>query len=314
MVLNATMADSVSALAPYHLTPEQVQFFDDNGYLVLKNRIPADMLEKLQQAATRWIERGWTVDANNPDSIDWHFAERASGRVMFRVNYVHNKQEAVSLELLGSPYILGIAESLAGPNFVPTYESMVFKQEGDGEAIKWHQDAVHPRKYRIFNVDIYLDASIASNGALRVIPKSQVQGQDICKLSDDYGWTPPGVVCVELGAGDVLIHDVMVVHGSPQVENNTLRRTLYYEFRAAEEIIEEGPWDRTWIDQRLRLIPLALKRFEEAFPAVPSFDWKIAPEFMPTMSADESEELRIVHTVHTSGSWCSAGDAGKAKK
>ena len=60
---------------------------------------------------------------------------------MWRVDYIHDKGEAASLELLGSPAVLGIAESLAGPDFVPTYESLVVKKAGDGAPVPWHQDA-----------------------------------------------------------------------------------------------------------------------------------------------------------------------------
>src|SRR5579875_4108692 len=98
------------------------------------------------------------MEANHPLYGDYVFAHRSQGPVMYRVNYLHNKGQAASLELLGSPYVLAVAESLCGPNLVPTYESMVFKEENDGEAIKWHQDAVHPRKYRISNYDLYLDS------------------------------------------------------------------------------------------------------------------------------------------------------------
>ena len=62
---------------------------------------------------------------------------------MWRVDYIHDKGEPASLELLGSRAVLGIAESLAGPDFVPTYESMVLKAAGDGAPVPWHQDAVH---------------------------------------------------------------------------------------------------------------------------------------------------------------------------
>ncbi len=157
------------------------------------------------------------------------------------MNYVHNKGQPASLELLGSPAVLGVAESLFGPNFVSTYESMVFKQEGDGEKIAWHQDAVHPREWRIFHYDVYLDASHSGAGALREIPGTQKQPQDICALAEAHGWDPPGVVEVEMEPGDVLLHDVMVVHGSPPVEGKALRRTMHYEFRAAEQITAEGP-------------------------------------------------------------------------
>jgi ectoine hydroxylase-related dioxygenase (phytanoyl-CoA dioxygenase family) len=301
-------------VATYHLTPEQIAFFDENGYLVLKNWIPAPMLERLQAAGRAWIADGLRATPDHPDMRDFHFAARTNGRTMYRVDYVHNKGQAASLELLGSPQVLGVAESLCGQNFVPTYESMVFKQEGDGEAIKWHQDAVHPRSHRIFNYDLYLDASRSGGGALWVIPKSQTQAHDICALTEQYGWNVPGAIEVEMAPGDVLLHDVMVVHGSPHTEGNALRRTIYYEFRAAEEIVADGPWDRTWIDQRLRLIPLALRRHAAAYPHDPAFAWRVSDEFRPDVTDDEAAELRVAHSVHMAGSYCSAGDAGKVSK
>jgi hypothetical protein len=44
---------STRQLTPHHLTAEQVETFDEQGYLVLKNRIPADLLLRLQDAAAR---------------------------------------------------------------------------------------------------------------------------------------------------------------------------------------------------------------------------------------------------------------------
>lgn len=304
------MTPSTSAAtvaAPYLLSAEEVRSFDESGYLVLRNRIPADLLARLQAAATTWMENGRDVDADDPASVDYHYANRAIGRVMFRVDYVHNKGQAASLELLGSPAVLGIAESLAGPNVVPTYESLVFKNEGDGAAIEWHQDAVHPRNYRVFNVDVYLDPSRIGEGALRVAPGSHEKPVDICDLKDKYGWDAPGVVQVEMEPGDVLVHDVMVVHGSEAVTGNKLRRTIYYEFRAAEQIMSEGPWDAAWVDQRLRLLPLGLAEHAKANPDAEQFEWGISDEFRPESSGDRDAELRVAHTAHSPGSYCSAG-------
>jgi ectoine hydroxylase-related dioxygenase (phytanoyl-CoA dioxygenase family) len=303
------LADS----AAYHLTAEQIRFFDDNGYLILRQWIIGDLLARLQAAGQAWIAQGHAVSPDAPDAEDYQFAQRPHGRVMFRVNYLHSKQQPASLELLGSPQVLGVAESLCGPNFVPTYESMVFKQEGDGEKIPWHQDAVHPRRHRIFNFDLYLDPSRIGGGALRVIPGSQGEVHDVCRLRDAYGWDPPQVLQVEMEPGDVLLHDVMIVHGSEPTAGAALRRTIYYEFRAAEEILEDGPWAAGWIDRRLRLLPVALRRYAEAFPAVPQFAWQIDPAFRPAAGPDEATELKIAHEVHMNGSWCSAGNAGKPK-
>lgn len=296
--------------SPYHLTEEQVQFFDENGYLILRNWIGGDLLRKLQTAAQVWIENGLHATEDDPHHRDYAFAKRETGRVLFRVNYLHNKGQDASLELLGSPQVLAVAESLCGPNFVPTYESMVFKQKGDGEKIPWHQDACHPRAWRIFNFDLYLDPSHVGGGALRVLPKTQTQKQDICALTEAYGWDAPGVVHVEMEPGDVLLHDVMVVHGSERAQGKALRRTIYYEFRAAEEVLADGPWDRDWIDRRLRLLPLALKRYGQAFPDAEPFAWNVAGELRPHASDDEAAELKVAHVVGMGGSFCSAGDAG----
>ncbi len=317
-------APEIATIKPYpppaaprtlcHLSPEQVQSFDESGYLILRQWIPPKLLDRLRTAGDAWIEHGLRATPDDPLFNDFGWKKGPNGRVFYSVGYVHNMGEPASLELLGSPQVLAVAESMCGPNFVPTYESMVFKMTGEGAPIHWHQDAVHPRRYRIFNFDVYLDASRAGAGALRVVPRSQLKKVDVCDFDDNHSWNPPGVIEVEMEPGDVLLHDVMVVHGSEPVVGKALRRTLYYEFRAAEEILEDGPWDRNWIDRRQRLIPLGLRRHGEAFPEADQYDWRISDEFRPHPGADEAEELRVAHIKNMPGSYCSAGDAGTGKR
>jgi ectoine hydroxylase-related dioxygenase (phytanoyl-CoA dioxygenase family) len=309
----------VAPRSPFHLSEDQIRFFDENGYLVLKQLITGELLERLQAAGDRWIERGETLRAKQlegtplePDEADLlsdlAFAKRPGAEVFFRVNYLHNKGEAASLELLGSPQVLAVAESLCGQNFVPTYESMVFKKQGDGEKIPWHQDAVHTREHRVFNLDLYLDPSKIGAGALRVVPKSQRVIQDACGVATEHAWEIPGVIQVELEPGDALLHDVMVLHGSERTLGAALRRTIYYEFRAAEMIIQEGPWDRTWIEKRLQLMPLALEQFQTHYPQHPQFEWNPSSQFQPqVLNADTA--LKVAHEWHSPGAYCSASSA-----
>lgn len=306
--MTTALATPSATRREYHLTDEEVARFDREGYLVLKNRIPAPLLERLQSAAVGWIADGRDVTEDDPAAVDYHYAVRGGERRMFRVDYLHGKGRSASLELLGSPAVLGIAESLAGADFVPTYESLVFKDAGDGAAIDWHQDAVHPRTHRIFNIDVYLDASRAGEGALRVAPGSHLAPVDVCQLQEEYGWDAPGVIQVELEPGDVLVHDVMIVHGSEAVQGNRLRRTIYYEFRSARQIATEGPWDAEWVDRRLRLVPVALRERARREPTEEPFAWNVPAEIAPLASEDDEAELRIAHGVHSPGSYCSAGN------
>lgn len=127
-------------------------------------------------------------------------------------------------------------------------------------------------------------------------------------MREEYGWQPPGAVQVELEPGDVLVHDVMVVHGSEPVQDNPLRRTIYYEFRPAEQILTEGPWDRAWVDARMRLMPVAIREHAERRPQRDQFDWRPSADLRPQTGDDAEVELRLAHLVHSPGSYCSAGD------
>jgi hypothetical protein len=75
--------------------------------------------------------------------------------------------------------------------------------------------------------------------------------------------------------GDVLLHDVMILHGSDRVEGKALRRTIYLEFRSSEQIALEGPWDAAWVEQRLRLLPVALEAHRAEFPQAAQYDRRI---------------------------------------
>jgi phytanoyl-CoA hydroxylase len=272
------------------LTPDQVDHFDTHGYLLLPGRVPPDLLARLRAAAD-----GWTAGPTTPDHL-------YSGGSLWRVDHLHDKGSPASLELLGSPEVLGIAESLAGPDLVPTYESLVVKAAGNGAAVPWHQDAVHGREHRLFNVDVYLDDAEAGAGALHVVPGSQRAHADACALRDDHGWAVPGAVELPVRAGDVLVHDDMLVHGSPPGTGPRQRRTVYLEFRPAASIREHGPWDADWADARLRLLRAALAAHAAARPGAEQYRWR--PSRQP---APGEVRLRVAHGAHTPGEWCSAG-------
>src|SRR4051812_21169919 len=95
--------------SPYHLTPEQVRFYDDNGYLVLRNWLPPKMMQRLIAAGDEWIERGLkATQADDPLYEDFAWKRGPQGPIFFGVNYIHNLGNPASLELLGSPQVLAV--------------------------------------------------------------------------------------------------------------------------------------------------------------------------------------------------------------
>ena len=277
----------------FNLTQEQISFFDSFGYLRF-NGMLADCIEEIaEEFEMVWRERGGGHDGKP------HNGKSRSCIVPFI-----DQRDRLSA-LIDDPRILGIATGLLGENFNYMGSDGNYYVGDTG----WHSDGWHPT-IRHIKIAIYLDPLSKETGCLRVIPGSQIQRQDVCQIRDNYGWDHPSAIDVEMEPGDILLHDVMVVHGSARTAGNALRRTIYYEFRAAEEIVEDGPWDREWIDRRMRLIPLGLRACEKQFPTADQFAWHVSDEFRPAVSPDVEAELKIVHQVHMNGAWCSAGDAG----
>ena len=225
------------------LTREQIDSFRKDGFLVLPNVIHGAELEALQEETLRLVERA-RDDPRDPD-FKYRTHEVTGERVPFRIEYVIDKTSSAKA-LLGHPSVLRAVGQLQGPRFIPTWDSMVFKEEGQGAAIPWHRDAGRRHQLGdtpIFNVDFYLDASDRTN-CLWAIPGSQRWSDDEAARTIDAlsagGFQTEGAVSLELAPGDVLLHDILTVHGSPPARSG-LRRVLYFEFRPVDTELAIGP-------------------------------------------------------------------------
>lgn len=224
------------------ITDDQARFFIENGFLVIRNVINGDELQNLQEGTIQLVNKGL---AGDPDDPDYFYRERQSGeRVYWRTEYVIDKLDACKV-LLGHPFILRTVEKLQGRNLIPTWDSLVVKAPGNAAPVSWHRDAsvpigcTDPRP--IFNVDFYLD-SADEKSCLWVIPGSNhwdaEKARERCSIP---GFDFEGAVPVPMNAGDVILHNIQLLHGSPEGDGNLLRRTIYYEFRPAEIEYEFGP-------------------------------------------------------------------------
>jgi ectoine hydroxylase-related dioxygenase (phytanoyl-CoA dioxygenase family) len=225
------------------ITDEQVRFFLDNGFLVIRNVLVGEELSRIQEAMMELYEKGVAGVENDPDFM-YGKGVKTGGKILRRIEYVIDKSDVMKA-LLGHPFILRTVEKVQGNNFIPTWDSMVLKAPNEGIVVPWHRDAklpdgcADPRP--IFNVDFYLDAADLAT-CLWVIPGShlwaQEQAQTRCKQP---GFDMSDAIPVPMNPGDVILHNIMVLHGSPDGDGNPLRRTVYYEFRPGEIELEFGP-------------------------------------------------------------------------
>src|SRR5262249_6629113 len=167
-------------------------------------------------------------------------ADKQCGRgpegIPYYLHYLHSNPNTFSLRLLGNPFIGDLLMRMVGPDFIPCYESLVFKLPGNGSSVPWHRDGGLSQNYeRIFNIDIYPDYSTVANSCVWVVPGShkweQPKAQEwVARGRKDFDL--PGAVPAEMEPGDVLLHHTKVLHGSTQNHSNDLRRVVYFDNRA----------------------------------------------------------------------------------
>ncbi len=240
-----TATTSTASTTPGQAAIEEiVETFDRDGYALLPQLVPPDELAALRADTSFILDGGW-ADKENPTDYMHAILPDTGEDVFHRVQYIFPKAPSNSLLiLLGQPFMLAIVERLLGENFVCSAEALVFKMAGNGREVPVHADC-DPGDPRlspvIFNVDYYLDDSTEANGCLYVAPgthKWPLTSREISEKGFDF----PGLIPVPAKAGDVILHNVRLVHGSPRSRGGALRRTLYYEFQDMDAMLaQNGP-------------------------------------------------------------------------
>ncbi len=246
------------------ITDEQAAFMRDNGLLVIRNVVRGAELAAIQHETQVYIDNA-NRGVDHPDYM-YKDHELTGERTPFRVEYVIDKGPACKA-LLGHPFILRSVEKLQGRSFVPTWDSMVFKNGGSGVAIPWHRDSGTDNvdttdgsdyTFPIFNVDFYLDRADTSNCVWGILGSNRWSAeranQTITDLNAGGFKTSHGALPITMNPGDVIFHNILALHGSPPTTNGKLRRVLYYEFRRGQIERTMGPHIPAYIPLKQKVL------------------------------------------------------------
>ena len=239
------------------ISDEETRFFNDNGYLIVRHALTEGELAHMRSAMDDLTTFGASEVRNHPDYM-YAAGHKTGGQVLRRIEYVIDKRDECKV-LLGNPFILRSVEKLVGPDFIPTWDSMVLKVPGEGIIVPWHRDAgtdfVGDKP--IFNVDFYLDEADLDT-CVWVIPGSHKWDaaraqQEIDKLNRN-GFSTENAIAATMQPGDVLFHNILLLHGSPANSSNKLRRVVYYEFRNAHVEENKGPHVPAYIPLKQKVL------------------------------------------------------------
>lgn len=228
------------------LSQEQIDFFHNNGFLIMRGLFQGEELRLLREAADAVQAQGAAREGTDHlyapgpggEPVYWRSERIWSRGEIFRAVTVH-------------PDLLEAIGQCVGQAFFPWNDSLVVKIANSGAEVTWHQDPPygtqwgdHSRTetYPVpnFTTDIYLDHSGTDNGCVWAIPGRHLVGHiDLSKKTAEELFNECGALPLEMEAGDVLFHALSTPHGS-RANLSAIERRIFYIHYLAHEVFADG--------------------------------------------------------------------------
>ena len=203
-------------MSEHLLTEAEVASYHEFGFLTPTYRLPSDLIDGMREAIEQLM-------ADNPQIRP----EQLVGAHVPRSEDSGVKGRKELQDCVSHPAILDMVEQLIGPDLIIWGSQVFCKPPGDGMEIPWHQDGQYWPMRPIATVTVWvaIDPATVENGCLRVIPGTHRCGllkheeNNAGNLALNQGLAPGSydegtAVDVVLDAGQVSLHDAMLVHGS----------------------------------------------------------------------------------------------------
>ncbi|NOU49837.1 phytanoyl-CoA dioxygenase [Pseudoalteromonas sp. JBTF-M23] len=237
----------------------KLDFYKQNGFVRFENGVNQSLLARLRTLSLELEKSAQHEFANNVVRDQFYISTESGEPKLFRYNDLLFDAPELVIELLSTPTMMAICNSLCGLGCVPMQVDMLYKYPHPHPHVAWHQGAPHSRMYPYLNVGVYLDDADIDDGCLRYVPNTQHSVQDIYGLSSTHGWELPGVVQQNASAGDILVQDMMILHSSEPKRTAGVRRTIYIELRPIAGIIESNAQSKEWAELRKQWMAHVIK-------------------------------------------------------
>jgi ectoine hydroxylase-related dioxygenase (phytanoyl-CoA dioxygenase family) len=214
-------------------------FFENNGYLVVREVLGSGMVRRLDGAFAAIMR-----DRRNSDDEDiWYGATADGDSLVERFIRLDARSEVLRDFCTSSPAMVAIARSLVGPNArcvlsaegTPGVLMMIkdARDVGPRRVLPWHIDETPGpggRSIHFITVGVYLDQADVDRGCLVVIPGSHRSPPAM--YVPESAIDPAREMAVEANRGDVVVHSSRLLHCSRGCRQpGAVRRILYATYR-----------------------------------------------------------------------------------
>jgi len=225
------------------LTEDQVASYQRDGYILVENAVPADMLSRLQRVTHDLINQSRTVTQNN-DIYDLDKGHSKDNPRLNRIKTPHDVHE-VYKEYLRSQALVELIQPLLGDHIRMNNSKLNTKAAQGGAPVEWHQDwSFYPHTNdNLLAVGVMLSDIGEDDGPLQMIPGSHKEpvlshfnNGVFCGAiqPNDKAARLHDAVSLTGRAGTLSIHHVRTTHGSAPNLGENPRLLLLYELAAAD--------------------------------------------------------------------------------
>ena len=253
------------------LTSDQIEFYNDNGYLLVEDAVTPEQLDRLRQVTYSLIDQSREVTESD-DRFDLDDGHSAANPRLTRIKLPH-KIDPIYWDVLVNSRMTQVLNTLLGQNVLLQTAKLNTKAPGGGQAVEWHQDwAFYPATNdSMLAFGLMLEDVDLENGPLQVIPGSH-KGPVLAHTMDgvfcgavnpdDPDFHHDKAVTLTGKAGSMTVHHVRMLHGSAPNNSDRNRLILFYECHAADAwpLLGAGSYLHTighrafWADMQSRII------------------------------------------------------------
>ncbi|MEM8973981.1 MAG: phytanoyl-CoA dioxygenase family protein [Pseudomonadota bacterium] len=225
------------------LTQDQIDFYNENGYLLVEDAVSPTQLEGLRKVTYDLIDQSRAVTESN-DKFDLDEGHSADNPRLTRIKLPH-KIDPIYWDVLVNSRMTQVLNTLLGSDVLLQTAKLNTKAPGGGQAVEWHQDwAFYPATNdSMLAFGLMLEDVNHENGPLQVIPGSHkgpvlahTMNDVFCGAinPDDSDFHHDKAVTLTGKAGSMTVHHVRMLHGSAPNVSDRNRLILFYECHAAD--------------------------------------------------------------------------------
>ena len=240
------------------LNPTQIDQFRKQGYLVVRDLVPAAARKHMLAELEQWVEASRAFDANygfdTPDGKARFDLEQGHSAALPRLRRIANPCDVATAyqEVLFKGAIPAVVADLIGPDVKFHHCKLNNKFPGTGTRVEYHAD--HPYDPHTnddgITMLLMLDDMDEGNGCPRIVPGSQAERYSHFREGAFTGSTDPVLfeefdqradsICGR--AGDVCLMHIWTLHGGgPNTSRDRPRRLLIADYRAADAFALTSP-------------------------------------------------------------------------